>query len=461
MNPASRALVAGLVILFLGLPAAAHAEIHPTNPPPGATIAVRSPAIIASFGPGVDLATVHMIVDRKDVTEDVPENVRVTDHNVTYTVPAIRGLDLRDGLHNVTVRIGSEEVRWNFTVDLTIPQGPSAGANLLFLIVATVGGIAAVAGTGAIGAYAYLRKRKGYTMEKLLVRFPIKREHLVLGLPAFIATLVVLAGFAYADSHPFHYSTEYTLVVGLVFALAPYGIDSRRAKRRRRLQEKAFTQFLYELSDAMRGGIDPYKAIQELAKTDKSVLQKGLAAASDSIRLGRPLETVMRNLGRSSKSALLERYATLVGEASTAGGEVAGVVYRAAKDLDELVRIERERAAKMTAPVVTMYISFGVLMMIVASMLSFAPQLAAFGAPQKGAGDAGATGGVGSLLSFGDAPKLDVATMQLHFFHLLLANALGAGLLIGSFVSGKVRDGLLHALLLLGVAAVAFPIIGH
>lgn len=441
-----------LILAAVAVPAATASHlIVPVSPPAGGIIAESTPLIEASFNQSIDPASIRLYSDGEELTGQDLEIV-MTANNVSYQFPSY--FALQPGNHTIRVMAGGESLTWTYKIDPNYVPPRDKGVDMLLAVVLVAGALVALAGAGLAGTYVYLRRVKGYSWEKFTVKFPVRRAHIVLALPLFFATLGLLGGLSYFSTHELKYSTEYVLVATLVVGLAPYALDVRRAKRRRRAYEKAFTQFLYELADAMRGGIDPYKAIQELARTDNSVLKRSLGQAADSIRLGRPLDAVMRTLARASTSSLVERYAALVGEAATAGGEVASVVYRAAKDLDELVRIDRERSAKMTGPIVTVYISFGVLLMITQSMLSFAPALEQFG------NSAAAEGGLGSLLSMGggDVPKMTLAEMQANFFHVLLANALGAGLIIGSFTEGKVRHGLLHVVILVSIAAVGFPL---
>ncbi|MCI4340190.1 MAG: type II secretion system F family protein, partial [Thermoplasmata archaeon] len=220
-------------------------------------------------------------------------------------------------------------------------------------------------------------------------------------------------------------------------------------------RERAFAQFLFEMADAMRGGIDPAKSVIELSKTTSNILSKPLRIAADQIRLGRPFEAVLTGMVSDMKSPLVLRYASLIAEASNVGGETSAVVYRAAKDMDDFIKIEVERGKQLLMPVAVLYIAFGVLIAVLFALLYIAPTLGSINISFIGGNPlAGASSGGGSTV-----PKLDPSTLKVRFFDLMLIVSLGTGAIIGAFTEGKARYGLLHSLALAAGTAVAFWII--
>jgi hypothetical protein len=54
--------------------------------------------------------------------------------------------------------------------------------------------------------------------------------------------------------------------------------------------------------------------------------------------------------------------------------------------------------------------------------------------------------------------KMTFITLKRRFFHLALINSIGAGLLIGTFTEGKVKMGLIHALIMIAASTLIFMI---
>ena len=53
------------------------------------------------------------------------------------------------------------------------------------------------------------------------------------------------------------------LVFAVIIAITPYAIDITFQKRMTRRKEELYTEFLFKLSELMRGGLDPIKSVKE------------------------------------------------------------------------------------------------------------------------------------------------------------------------------------------------------
>ena len=423
------------------------------EPEPDSTIDNRTPLLRVQFRQPAPALTpeVQIVINGLEMA-DFAEAGSLNETELTYPVSQL--FKLIDGQNNfsVTVRGTDSEVHtvnWSVTYAIIeAPSGPpvtlqqAAGAGLI--------GLAAIA-VFSFGFAFYLWKIRRYSWLKFRIRHPKQRSLLPLYFSLYFAALATLAAIYWITSgnHPPRFFAEYLVVAGLFIGFAPYAVDVHRSRLQGRKYERAYAQLLFELADALRGGIDPMKAILELAKTETGPLGPHLRVAADGVRLGRPFDLVMANLAKPLGSTLIERYAALVGEAAKVGGEIAGVVHRAARDLDELVKINEDRRRNMSTPVVTMYIAFGVLLWMVKSLLDFAPGLLS-------------TDFAGSGL-FGEpdprAQRMSLDVLESRFFHLTLMTSLGSGLLVGAFTEGQIRHGLLHAFAMLAIAAVFFRVV--
>ena len=456
-----------LAVLALGLAPPAHAAhpadgaitITPTSPLPLATVASRTPNITATFSDAagtIDPSTVLMFVNGLNVT-GVQTFVPSTT-GVYYEVPSILRLPI--GNNSVTISVSDTlgnhaQYSWAFQVNLTAgPSHPILPVNVTSILL-DIGLIAGLAALGAGGYIVYLRRTRKFTFRKYFATHPVKREYVVLYIPATAAFAFVLLGLIYVSGSvglpPL--APEYVFVTGFFIALTAFAIDSRREKSLIRARERAFAQFLFEMADAMRGGIDPAKSVIELSKTTSNILSRPLRIAADQIRLGRSFESVLTSMVSDMKSPLVSRYAGLIAEASNVGGETSTVVYRAAKDMDDFIKIEIERGQQLLLPIAVLYIAFGVLMAVLFALLYIAPSLGSINVSFLG----------GNPLQNGatpasTVPKLDPLTLKVRFFDLMLIISIGTGAIIGAFTEGKARYGLLHSLGLVAATVIAFLI---
>ena len=433
------------------------------SPGPNATVPSLTSTISASFqdsGSTVNPASALVFVNHENVTG--VESLTVTTTQLSYTPPSI--LPLHHGNNTVTISVSDNAgntaaVTWNFTVNtnLTLTPTPLSGVKpttiLLYTAIA-----AALAGAGVGGYILFLKQTTRFTFRRYFATHPVKTKYYVVYIPAVLAFFVILIGLDVVYNTPGLpiESPDYVLILALFVALTAFGIDARHEMNRTRAYERAFAQLLFELADAMRGGIDPAKAIVELSKTHTNILRKHLRIAADGVRLGRPFDVILRDMVEPMKSRLISRYAGLIADATSVGGETATVVYRAAKDMDDFVKIEEEREKQLLLPVAVIYIAFGVLMAVLLALLYIAPELGTLNLGILGFSHPLSSQSSSTTSS---APALAFSTLKERFFELMIINALGTGAIIGAFTEGRARYGILHSLALVAGTAIIFAIL--
>lgn len=454
-------LAAGLMVSGTAAASGSPIVITPTSPAPQSVIASSTPTLSASFsdsGGTIDPSSVAVTLDGTNITGF--DGFVVSATGFSYPVPRI--LALSTGNHTVTVSVSdtqgnSAQYSWGFVVNASAAGSTPILSIGVESIIVDIAIAAAVAAAGA-GAYIlYLKRTRKFTFRKYFATHPVKKEYVTLYIPLAAATVFVLVGFLYVfgtKGLPV-LAPEYVAIGGFYIGITLFAIDARRERERLRAYERAFSQFLFEMADAMRGGIDPAKAIIELSKTSSNVLRKPLRIAADQIRLGRPFDQVLRTMVAPMKSPLVKRYADLIAEASTVGGETSIVVHRAAKDLDDFVKIEVERGKQLLMPVAVLYIAFGVLAAVLFALLYIAPSLGSINISFV-SGNPLANGGHPTAST---VPKLDPETLKVRFFDLMLIISIGTGAIIGAFTEGKARYGLLHSLALVAGTVVCFLVL--
>jgi archaellum biogenesis protein FlaJ (TadC family) len=430
-------------------------EITSTYPPPDGRILEFQPNITVAYSDvdGIDLDSARIIVDGLEVTS--LEETEVSEDGIVYRVPEVFALGL--GNHTATVHVsdalGNEATfSWNFTVVRHLGSDDEALDPETVALYGAVLGIVAATVAGLI--LQYMRKKRGFTYRKFLAQHPKFQRNVSLFLPAAVASIILVVGLAWLSTvtNPNPYAYEYLLVSVIIAALGYYSISTQRERRRIARYERAFAQFLFEMADAMRGGIDPTKAVIEMAKTESGILRGQIRAAADNLRVGRSFESVMDVLAEGTGSPLVKRYASLIGESSKIGGEVALVLHRAAKDMDDMIKIGLEKRRQLSMQSMTIYIAVAVLSTIVFILIDIYPTLGSIDMSILGMGGLeGATQGA-------EIATASFIELKRSFFHMSLVNAFGAGLLIGKTVDGRVKYGLIYSLLMV-IATVMFFVV--
>jgi len=234
---------------------------------------------------------------------------------------------------------------------------------------------------------------------------------------------------------------DHLLIIATLIAITPYGFDITLQKRRRHKKEELYTEFLFKLSEMMRGGLDPIKSVTELAKTDLGALNPDVRVCANSMKFGKSFEEAMRQMAKNLRSELVARYTDLVIQASYSGGSVADLILKSSEDMRSILSIEREKEGNLKQYVIIFYMAQGIILFISytlnTSLLPFLSYTAAAGFGSIG------TGGIAEI------------DFTQGFFHLIMLNALFGGLIIGKISEGDARYGLKHSAILVAGCYVA------
>ncbi len=234
---------------------------------------------------------------------------------------------------------------------------------------------------------------------------------------------------------------DHLLVFAAFIAIIPYAVDITLQKRKIRKKEELFTEFLFKLSELMRGGLDPIKAMKELSRTDLGELSPHIRMAALAMNFGKSFEDAMRSMTKGLHSELITRYTMLVVQASYSGGSVSDLILKASEDMRGIIGIEREKEGNLSQYTMIFYFAIVIIVFIAytltTSLLPFLQQM-----------------GPTSFLGGGANELADLDFAQ-GFFHLIMINAFFGGLIIGKISEGDARYGLKHAVILMGVCYLA------
>ncbi len=223
------------------------------------------------------------------------------------------------------------------------------------------------------------------------------------------------------------------IIIGMLIAITPYSADRYLEKRRHQQREEDFTQFLFKLSELMRSGIDPIKAVVELSKTDLGSITPYVRSTASMMLLGRPFEAGMKSMAKSLKSVMIKKYVNLVVQASYTGGAVHELILKASEDMRAMLTIEKEMMGDLSQYTLILYLAQAIL---VFTTYILTTQLVPF------------IQGAGSSMLFGSTDLKSINFTQ-SFFHLIMINAAIGGLIVGKITEGSARDGLKHSAILM------------
>lgn len=309
-------------------------------------------------------------------------------------------------------------------------------------------------------------------LKKIYTKYNLKREHIILLLPALIALILVVISILpsgqknISEEDYYNVTKEVTItndqglpknldqiiVFAVLIAITPYSIDVYLIRKRTTRYEEEYIGFLYEFSELLRGGLDPLGAIKEIAspalETERSLqaLSPHLKKAAAQIEWGVSFETVITSMSESLKSPLLSKYSKLIVQASRLGAMSPAIILKCADDLEKTLQLEHEKEAALKEYLFIIYaaqfILIGLIFLLNSTLLPSVLNMIK-------------TGPGGSSPLGIAAPSISLAGFKTGFFHVIMINAFASGIIAGQLTAGKARHGLSHSVILILISYTA------
>jgi flagellar protein FlaJ len=203
---------------------------------------------------------------------------------------------------------------------------------------------------------------------------------------------------------------------------------------------------LREISDAQKTGLPLPRAILAASTHQYGALTPELQKMASKISWGIPFSKALRSLTETADTPLMKRTTLLILEAERSGGAIEEVFESAHKHVSEVLGLKRERLGAMKPYTWIIYASFIVFALVMIILLySFFQTLAIQ---------------MVDAVRSGEDPNValpfNIAGLQLVFFHLMVIEAVFAGLIAGKMGEGDAKIGLRHSCILLTICYIFF-----
>jgi flagellar protein FlaJ len=231
---------------------------------------------------------------------------------------------------------------------------------------------------------------------------------------------------------------DITIIALLALLLIP-ALAYRSDQKWRNDIDDHIPSLLREISDAQQTGLPLPRAILEASTHEYGALTPELKKMASKISWGIPFSKALRSLTDTADTPLMKRTTLLILEAERSGGAIEDVFKSAHKHVSEVLGLKRERLGAMKPYTWIIYASFIVFALVMIILLySFFLTLAVQMV------DAVRSGSDPNV-----ALPFNIAGLQLVFFHLMVIEAVFAGLIAGKMGEGDAKIGLRHSCILL------------
>lgn len=257
-----------------------------------------------------------------------------------------------------------------------------------------------------------------------------------------IAFLITLLNFLYFLKTRWFYSI---LIISLVIASIQFWIDFFNELKRQKEIEQKFLEFIRALVSTVRSGLPIPQSIVSIADEDYGALNPHVKKLKNQLELGIPLHNALITFSEDTGNSIIKRSVSIVIEAEKSGGDIEDVLESVVESVVSVKKMKEERKAEAYSQIVQGYIVFFVFIAIMLILqLKLFPQLT------KMSGSFGsALGGLGVGLMGGVSGEGGALNLDRIFLGLVLIQGFFAGIMIGKFSEGDLKQGLFHSIILM------------
>lgn len=239
------------------------------------------------------------------------------------------------------------------------------------------------------------------------------------------------------------------IVFGVLGCIGPIGFYNHyKEKRKKEVQDK-LPDFLRDIASSTASGMTIYDAIKSASEGDYGELTSELKMMVAQLSWGISIEDALNNFAKRFKTDEVKRLAITIIKALEIGGNTSSVFNAAAKEIDQIKRVELQRKTEMSLYSIVIFISFFVFLAVILVINStiFA---ALYDLQDQMAGQS-----IGNVRISQINPN-EVKNM---FFTFIFIQSIGGGILGGFMMEGKLSSGVKQAFLLILVSFLVFKIL--
>ncbi len=241
------------------------------------------------------------------------------------------------------------------------------------------------------------------------------------------------------------------LIGGIVIAM-PLIVIKYFETRRVKEMEKNFPVFLQDFVESIRGGMTLPQAFKAISNNQYGMLSPLVKKMTAQLDWGIPVDTVLLNFSKDTKSKLISRIVSTVMESHKFGGKLVETFEALSGTAIEVERLRAERRLYLNSQVITGYIIFFVFLAVIIGLEKYL--VPSFGQVSTQSLTQVSSGG----------PAISQANLSKEyseiFRNLILMQGLFAGLTVGKMSEGTVVSGIKHSVFMMVSGIFVFLIFG-
>ncbi len=263
---------------------------------------------------------------------------------------------------------------------------------------------------------------------------------IIVGLLVIIADIIFLLGKTSRFFKPI-------FAIGLFIVILPFWLDIIMENKRQKEIEAKFLEFVRSLVETVKSGIPIPKSIIHVSKADFGSLSPYVRKLAHQIEWGISIRDALTTFAKDTNNKIISRSISIVIEAERSGGNIDEVLQAVTDSILQVKKMKEERRSNTYTQMIQGYFVFFVFIFIMIILqIYLLPQLADVSVSVS----TGITAGFEGYFE-GNAPVSTAQTVNFKtiFLGLVLIQGFFAGLMIGKFSEGELKQGLKHSLILM------------
>lgn len=239
------------------------------------------------------------------------------------------------------------------------------------------------------------------------------------------------------------------IVIAFTVGWSQFWIDFYNETQRQKKIQLKFLEFTRNLVSNVKSGVSIPKAIVNVSTENYGPLTPYVKKLARQMEWGIPIHKALITFANDTENKVIKRSMSIIIEADESGGDIADILQSVADSMVIIKKMKEERKSTAHTQVIQGYIVFFVFIgIMLALQLWLFPQISSV---DMGGGDSLDLGlssvGVG-FIGQGEQAQLDSI-----FFALIMIQGLFAGIMIGKFSEGSLKQGIIHSIILITIAA--------
>jgi flagellar protein FlaJ len=239
------------------------------------------------------------------------------------------------------------------------------------------------------------------------------------------------------------------IVFGVLGCIGPIGFYNHVKVKRKREVEDKLPDFLRDIASSTASGMTIYDAIRSASEGDYGELTSELKMMVAQLSWGISIQDALNNFAKRINTNEVKRLAITINKALEIGGNTSSVFNSAAKEIDQIKRVELQRKIEMSMYSIVIFISFFVFLAVIlvinstifAALYDLQDQM------------------VGQSVGNVRIAQIDPSEVKNMFFAFIFIQSMGGGILGGFMMEGKLSSGIKQAFVLILVSFIVFKVL--